>query len=159
MDWANNALLGTIIGGLLAIAGGVVGTLLAARSARKTRMEELIAERKVTANAEAYSAIKEVQGRLIQDTIENTARAMAKHEAWFFQARLFLPGKFPDHWMNVRTDIGHYGALILRPGFDEAAANAIHGRITDAMSAAIREIYKDMGVAEMGFSARGGHVA
>jgi hypothetical protein len=152
----------TIIGGLLAIAGGLVGTIYGSHKVRSNRMEELIAERKVEANAEAYARAKQIQGMWIQASQEATTAAVLGHEEWFFKTRLFLPGKFPDLWMQVRNDIQHYGFMLHQSNREDKELQAVSERIKANLNQAILEIYADMKVPPMDLSAlgpSGGHTA
>jgi hypothetical protein len=157
-------MLDTIIGGLLAIAGGVLAQLLTARMVRKTRMDELVAERKVDANAEAYSRAKQIQGMWTQASEEATRAAVLSHEEWFFKTRLFLPGKFPELWMQARNDIQRYVFELHRPNrtdAHDAELQALSERIRANLNQAILEIYADMKVLPMDLSKLGetGHTA
>ncbi|HTU64325.1 MAG TPA: hypothetical protein VMF52_00125 [Steroidobacteraceae bacterium] len=149
-------MLDTIIGGLLAIAGGIIGQIITARMVRKTRMDETIAERKVEANAEGYSRVKQIQGMWIQASQEQTQAAMYGHEDWFFKTRLFLPGKFPDLWMQVRNDISSYGLMLHQPSREDSELQAISERIKSNLNKAVMEIYADMDVPPMDLTALGG---
>jgi len=55
-------MLRVIIGGLLAILGGFVATYYQAKKARKIRMDEIIAEKKIQASAEAFTKFTELKG-------------------------------------------------------------------------------------------------
>jgi hypothetical protein len=140
------SLLGALIGGLLAIVGGLIGAIYAARTVRKTRMEELIAERKITANAEAYSALKEIQGLFIQAAPEVTNQALQAREGWFFSNRLFFPGNFPALWLSIRNDIQDYHFGLFSRTKDEKELAALSERIRSNLTAAIMEVYADMGL-------------
>ena len=66
-------MLSALIGGLLAISGGWFAHLHLLRSARKIKMDEAVAARKVTANAEAYRNIKIIEGAFIQIVSDGAA--------------------------------------------------------------------------------------
>jgi hypothetical protein len=162
MACGDTKMLDTIIGGVLAIAGGLLGTIYAARKVRSNRMEELIAERKVDANAEAYTRAKQIQAMWIQASQEQTEAALLNHEDWFFKTRLFLPGKFPDLWMQVRSDIQSYGFQLHQPSLKDSEMQDISERIKANLNKAILEIYADMKVPPMdlsGLGGGGGHTA
>jgi hypothetical protein len=125
MSDAMLSLLSALIGGSLAIVGGLIGAIYAARTVRKTRMEELIAERKITADAEAYSALKEFQGLFIQAAPEVTNKALQAREEWFFNNRLFFPGKFPALWLSIRNDIQSYHIGLFQRTKDEKELAAL----------------------------------
>lgn len=74
------------------------------RYSRKIRMNEITAERKVTANAEAYKHTKYIE-TFPQRSAQEILAVMLSHEEWFFNNRLFLPGKFPAKWLSIRNDL------------------------------------------------------
>lgn len=69
-----------MLGGLLAILGGLVATWIQSRNARKKRMEEITAERKVSANAQAYSHAKAIQSTFSQASPPKALGLILKHE-------------------------------------------------------------------------------
>lgn len=134
----------TFLGGLLAILGGWGAIWYQLRSNRKNRMDEVTAERKVTANAEAYAYTKEVQSSLTQTCLEDTRRLILNREEWFFNQRLFLPGHFPAKWLSVRNSVQK---LILWQSDKTKTAEektTLHEQIKNTTDEAIDEIYKDM---------------
>ena len=159
MSDAMLSLLGALIGGVLAIVGGLIGAIYAAKTVRKTRMEELVAERKVTANAEAYSALKEIQGLFIQASAETTEKALLAREEWFFSNRLFFPGKFPALWLTIRHDIQSYNFGLNKRTKDEKELAALHERIKANLTAGIMEVYKDMQLDPIKLDIDTGHAA
>lgn len=144
MHFIDSPLWNTLLGGLLAIAGGLIGAIYAAKTVRKNRMEELIAERKIAANAEAYSYVKEIQGMFVQAAPEATRAKIFQREEWFFSNRLFLPNKFPKLWLTARNDLGTYCLMLADQNKDNAKVQAIEQRIKATLTAAILEIYADM---------------
>ena len=84
----------TLLGGLLAILGGWSATWYQLRNARKNRMDEIIAERKVTANAQAYSYAKEIESSLIQNDPTETFQLILSREEWFFNNPYFFRAHF-----------------------------------------------------------------
>ena len=134
----------TLLGGALAIAGGWGATWYQARKARKIRMDEVIAERKVEVNAEAHSRMKRIEGSFLQQNLEDTLNLVMSHEQWLFDSYLFLPGRFGDHWLRIRNDLHK---LVRWQGIkppDELTA--LDKQIEASISAAIDEIYKDTGL-------------
>lgn len=134
----------TILGGLLAILGGWGATWYQAKNARRNRMEELTAERKILANGEAYAYTKEIASALIQADIRDVASLIAQREEWFFRSRLFLPGTFPEKWLELRNVILK---LARRETSDSASPKDIESfqqRAESLAEQAIEEIYKDM---------------
>jgi len=71
-------------------------------------MDEVVAERKVEVNAQAYSHIKDIQGSFLQATTKDTNNLILKYEQWFFDNRLFQPGKFPTLWLSIRANVNKY---------------------------------------------------
>ncbi len=70
----------TLLGGFLAILGGWFAIWYQLRNTQKNRMNEVTAERKVTANAQAYAYMKEVQSKLFQEDSKSTLKAILSHE-------------------------------------------------------------------------------
>ena len=134
----------TALGGLLAILGGLIANWIQLRYTRRIRMDEIIAERKVTANAQAYSHMKEIEASEVQEDTGSTREIMQKYEQWFFDNRLFLPGKFPEKWLLVRNDLFK---LARWQTIDSKTPDELFGleeRISATISDAIDEVYKDM---------------
>jgi len=137
-------MLETLIGGLLAIVGGWSATWYQLRNARKNRMDEIIAERKVTANAQAYAYAKDIQSSLIQNDLPDTLQRILSREAWFFNNRLFLPGTFPAKWLSARNDLQKLIRWQQDTTKTSEEKNALEERIQTSVTEAIDEIYKDM---------------
>lgn len=132
-----------IIGGILAILGGMVSIWFQTSRARKNRMEEIIAEKKVQINAEAYSRMKEIEAMLIQESPKNTLKTIIDHEVWFLNTRLFLPGKFPDKWLSIRKGLNKAVRLEGQPDkVDELTK--LEKDLSNIAEEAILEIYEDM---------------
>ena len=99
-------MLPTLLGGALAIIGSWSATWFQLRNTRKNRMNEIVAERKVTANGQAYKYAKEIEASTIQITSPKDVLAkILSLEEWFFTNRLFLPGRFPAKWLTIRNDL------------------------------------------------------
>lgn len=139
-----NPIWGVLLGGLFAIVGGYIATASQTRFARERRMEEVIAEKKVAANSEAYSRIKRVSSLMVQSTIKETFDYMAKNEVWLFDNRLFLPGKFPDKWLTIRNGLSK--ALRLEQQLPSTATelSELEGKLSKIATEAGNEIYKEM---------------
>lgn len=139
-----------MIGGLAAILGGIIGAYLQAKYARRIRMDEEIAKRKVATNAEAYRRMKTIQSMLIQSSMREVQEKITGWEGWFFDARLFLPGKFPDKWLSIRN--GVYKTIRLKSQLSKGDQNTadelteLEGNLSELANQAIDEIYKDMGL-------------
>lgn len=134
----------TLLGGLLAILGGWGAAWYAAKNARENRMKEIVAERKVSANAEAYSHVKEIQRQFVQSSPEDTLKCMIDCEAWFFSTRLFLPGEFPAKWLAIRNDLQKFIRWRQDPSKTVDQKFALSKNISSTLTEAIDEIYKDM---------------
>jgi hypothetical protein len=132
-----------ILGGLLTMAGGLIATYLQMRYIRKNKMEEVIAERKIVINAQAYSYMKEIEGRLIQGGSKVAYEAIMRYEKWFFESRLFLPGKFPEKWLMARNYLGKV-IILENENKDVAKISKYRVIIADNVNKAIDEIYSDM---------------
>jgi hypothetical protein len=137
-------MLDTLLGGFLAILGGIVATWYSAKNTRKSRMEEVIVERKVSANAEAYSSVKDIQSHFTQSSATQTLALIHQHENWFFNNRLFLPGEFPAKWLSVRNDLQIYCRLEVTPSTPTEDIVALAIRIRATLTGAVEEIYRDM---------------
>ena len=95
-------MLQVIIGGLLAIAGGFVATYYQAKKARRIRMDEIMAEKKIQANAEAFTKFTELKGATMVGTTKAAVGAIESQMEWLFKNRLFLPGEFYSKWFSLR---------------------------------------------------------
>jgi len=133
-----------LAGGFLTILGGMIATWYQAKNARRIRMDEIIAEKKVTINQEAYSRIVEIISMLTQSTLQETNRKILEYEDWFFESRLFLPGKFPDKWRSLR--LGLFKALMLQKKSPKTAdeVTKLKEHLDKLAEEAREEIYKEM---------------
>ncbi len=136
----------TIVGGLLAILGGWGATWYQSRNTRKLRMDEVVAERKIQVNAEAYSCMKRVQSHLLQSDVDTTSAVIQEYEEWFFDNRLFLPGHYPEKWLTVRNNVGKLRLWEKSNSKTPEEIAALDKAIEKAVEDAIDEIYKDMGL-------------
>ena len=69
-----------LLGAILSTFGGAAVIWVQAKFARRTRMDELIAEKKVEANKQAYSRIKVIESMLVQAKLEDVAKQMQMDE-------------------------------------------------------------------------------
>lgn len=132
-----------ILGGVIALAGSWGAIYFQLRFTRKNRMNEVVAERKVESNAKAYSNIKSLQGHFTQSSPEESLQFMYDNEEWFFDNRLFLPGEYPDLWMEIRTDL----RKLARKQHSETPSEELvelDRKISETINRAVLEIYKDM---------------
>lgn len=132
-----------LLGGVIALAGSWGAIYFQLKHTRKNRMNEVVAERKVESNAKAYSNIKSLQASFVQSTLDESLQFMYDNEEWFFDNRLFLPGEFPELWMEVRTDLRK---LIRERELDTPSEELVEldEKITKTIDRAVLEIYKDM---------------
>jgi hypothetical protein len=87
----------TLLGGLLAVVGGWGALYFQLRYAKKNKMDEIVAERKVTANAQAYSFTKQIRHLLKREGPKSSLNKILHHEEWFLNNRLFCRGNFPQN--------------------------------------------------------------
>ena len=137
-------MLELLLGAFLAILGGWGAIWFQQRYARKIRMDEITAERKVTANAEAYAYVKEVKSSLLQKNTEDTLKLVLAREEWFFSNRLFLPGKFPAKWLSIRNDLHRLKRWQGGASKTPEEITALEEQIEQSATDAIDEIYEDM---------------
>lgn len=138
-----------ILGGLLAIIGGIIGSFLNAKWARRKRMDEIIAQKKIDANQAAYQHIKQIEALLIQGTLEQVRDEINKYEAWLFNNRLFLPGRFPDKWLELRNGIG---VILHRRKAGKSQPEELtkmEMELKQINQEAMDEIYKDMNMEKL----------
>ena len=133
----------TIVGGLLAILGGFVATWLQVRHSRRIKISEVVAEKTVTANAEAYAFVKQVSSALKSDT-GRALDFMLEKENWFFANRLFLPGKFPDKWLTLRNGLIRAQELRRDTKANYGEIGQLKSKLHATAEAAILEIYSEM---------------
>jgi len=142
-------MLNILLGGILAILGGIAGAWLQAKYARRTRMDQIIAERAVDANSEAYAHMKDIEAKLVQDTLQNTYRTILKQQEWLIKSRLYLPGRFPDKWFAIRNKLTKAVRLQQKLAKTTTQQTAdkltqLEGELKDLVEEAILEIYKEM---------------
>jgi hypothetical protein len=96
-------IIGIILGGMLAIVSSFIAIWYQAKKTRKIRMDEVIAEKKITANAEAYEKMKYIASWLINKSLKDVLDFIHQNQEWFFKNRLFPPDKFPNKWITIRN--------------------------------------------------------
>lgn len=138
-----------IIGGILATFGGMIGIWFQAKNARKIRMDEIIAEKKIQANNEAYIRIKMIEAMLIQADLDDVKSKFYEYDEWFFNTRLFLPGKFPDKWLSIKNNL--IKAIGLKRSLPDSATELtkLEDYLDKLKDEAIDEIYKEMELPDM----------
>ncbi len=142
-------MLQVIVGGVLAILGGIAGVWIQARYARKIKMDEIIAEKKIEANREAYNRIKMIEAMLIQATLEDVKKKLDEDSDWFFNARLFLPADFPGKWLSIKSNL--IKAIGLQRQLPQTAdeLTKLQERLRKLKDEAIDTIYKDMNLSKI----------
>jgi len=143
-----DAILAAILAGLLAIGGGFVATWFQQRTTRRTRMNAIIAERKVKANAEAYQYMKEIERSLIQRSDAETLALITARDAWLSANRLFLPGSFPEHWTSLRITLQWLVGSPLEGPRDPDQTHRLRLKALRLAKDALQEVYEDMGIEE-----------
>jgi hypothetical protein len=135
----------TLLGGSLTLLGGWAAIYFQFRYARKNKMNEIVAERKVTTNAQAYAYMKEIKSIFTQKKDAKAAvERILRREEWFFDNRLFLPGEFPSKWLSVRNDLLTLARSKESNTGTPEELTALNNRIESTCTEAIMEIYKDM---------------
>jgi hypothetical protein len=141
-----------MLGGLLAVLGGWGAIWYQFRVTSERRMKELLADRKIEANAQAYSIIKEIQGHLLQSDTQTTHQQILDKEEWFFKTRLFLPGRFPEKWLSMRDDVRRLGFWEESSSRTPEEMAELLTQIDSTVKDAILEIYNDMDLKPIDFS-------
>jgi len=143
-----DAILAAIVGGLIAIAGGLVAAWFQLRVARRARMHAIIAEKKVKANAEAYQYMKDIERSLVQRSDEETLLQLRERDAWLAANRLFLPGSFPEKWASLRITLQWLVGSPIEGPRDPDSAHRLRMKALRLAKDALAEIYEDMGIKE-----------
>ena len=132
------------LGALSAILGSFLAMRYQIKKARKIRMDEIIAERKVHTNGEAYAKMKDIASRLAQSTLENVLRVILENEKWFFRNRLYLPGKYPNKWITIRNKVSEAIRSQLQSPEKADELASLKKALIKIANEAIDEIYKEM---------------
>lgn len=139
-----------ILGAFLSIAGGVTGSIVMAwvnsRWTRYNRMEDILAEKKILHNRIAFAHMKTIEGLLVQGTIENARDELEKRSEWFFNNAIFLPTKFCEKWLTLRSGahiVSIYEKEINRTITPEQLVNA-YQRLSTLAKELLSIIYADM---------------
>ena len=155
-------LIGVFVGALLAILGGFMAIWYQTKKARQVRREEIIAEKRIEANREAFSRIIDLRAVMLQSTPEQVLEWIGRNEKWFFDSRLFLPGDFAEKWLAVRQ---YCQRLVkLKTTLEQIKDELRKGGIIDEMvecesyctqltDKALGEIYRDMNISPIAIEA------
>lgn len=141
-----DAILAAVVGGLIAIAGGLVAAWFQLRIARRARMHAIIAEKKVKANAEAYQYMKDIERSLVQRSDEETLLQLKERDAWLAANRLFLPGSFPEKWASLRITLQWLVGSPMEGPRDPDGAHRLRMKALRLAKEALGEVYEDMGI-------------
>jgi hypothetical protein len=155
-------MLEIIVGGALAISGGIIGTWLQARFSRRAKMGEILAEKRVNACEEAFKRMLDIRASMWGDRIENAAIKFEENANWFVENRLFLSGKFSGAVSGLRLSLSKAARLARiigkEPGFHESPEkeNEMIDKLTETETRsnrladeALDELLRDMGLTEM----------
>ncbi len=135
-----------LLGGALSMAGGAFATWIQTKFARRTRQQELIAEKRIEACEQAYPRIKEIESMLDQCTKEDVRRKMHEYEQWFFDHRLFLPERFANKWLGIRYGLDR--SPLLEEKIPETADRLTNlwKSVREMADEAVREIEREIGI-------------
>jgi hypothetical protein len=136
------SILTAVVGGLLAIFGALTAHWFQKRSTLRTRMNQVIAERKVSANAEAYKNLKLIESHLAEHGDAEALKLADGREDWLVANRLFLPAAFMDTWLSLRTTL-RWLADHSTTG-DSESHRRLRLQALRLVKEAMREIYHDM---------------
>lgn len=143
-----DAILTALLGGLLAIAGGFVAAWFQLRITRRTRMNTIIAEKKIKANADAYQYMKEIERSLVERTDAETLALIKERDAWMSGNRLFLPGSFPEKWEALRITLAWLVGSPMEGPRDPETTHRLRLKALHLAKEALTEVYEDMGIEE-----------
>lgn len=94
-----------LLGGVIGLAGSVSVVAYQTHKAKRVRMDEAIADKKVIANGEAYGVLKMLQASLSQGTYSRSLDFIEDKEPWMIDNRLFLPQDFASNWWTIRAGL------------------------------------------------------
>ena len=137
-------------------AGGFLAMWYQAKKTRRVRREEMMAERQIEANADAFNHIVDLRFVMQQNTPEKVLEWLGQNEKWFLASRLFVPSGFAGKWMAI----GKYCRRLvklnakLKQMDDEMRKGGIIDEMRECESycskladEALGEIYRDMNIA------------
>jgi len=149
------AIIQILIGGLLVSLGGFLAIWYQAKTIRRIRREDIMAERQIEANAEAFSRIADLRAVMLENTPEQVLKWIGQHQKWFLDTRLFLPCKFAEKWLSIGKYCRRLVMLSskLKQMNDEMRKGGImdemcecESRCTKLADEALSEIYRDMNI-------------
>lgn len=143
-DAVVGALLVAVVAGLLAIAGAFTANWFQARTTLRTRMNQVIAERKVLADADALKCLKLIENHLAEHTEAGALALMLGREDWLSANRLFLPAGFAEVWIALQTTLRWLTEGPPGSGNDFEDAHRLRLRALRYTKRAAQSIYRDM---------------
>jgi hypothetical protein len=138
------AILAAAVGGLLAIAGGFAANWFQMRITLRMRMNQLIAERKVSADADALKYLKLIESHLAEHSDAQALALMLGREDWLFGNRLFLPAGFAELWISLQTTLRWISEAPDEAARDFEDVHRLRVRALRYVKQAAQEIYHDM---------------
>jgi hypothetical protein len=144
VDSLFSSVLVAFVGGVLAIAGAFAASWFQARITMRTRMNEVLAERKVTANADAYVYLKTIESRLAERNDAEALSLLMDQENWLMANRLFLPAAFTETWQALRQTL-RWLADTSAAG-DSETLRRLRLQALKFVKEAMRQVYRDMDV-------------
>ncbi len=138
-----NNLLPVVVGGLLAIAGGIIGTIFKVKYAQRVKLQEEIALRKVVVFQAAYSKLKTLESLHGQGPEGSAFKEVMGYEGWFWENRLFFPGEYAQVWIELKQALR---ILWRRQKHGDRAGTTIpklESEVDNLIAKAIDEIYKE----------------
>ena len=148
-------LIGLFVGAMLASLGGFLAIWYQTKKTRQVRREEIMAEKHIEANIEAFNQITDLRSVMEQSTPEQVLEWITRNEKWFCDSRLFLPGNFVEKWLSMRKYCQRIVKLntTLAQIKDELRKGVIIGEMgecesycTELADKALDEIYNDMNI-------------
>ncbi len=94
-------ILQILLGALLVIVGGFLAIWYQAKKVRQIHREEIIAEKQIEANTEAFNRITDLRAVMLENTPEKVLQWISQNEKWFLDSRLFLPRNFALKWLSI----------------------------------------------------------
>ncbi len=149
------AIIQILIGGLLVSLGGFLAIWYQAKTIRRIRREEIMAEKQIEANREAFNRITDLRAVMLENTPEQVLEWIGLNQKWFLDSRLFLPCKFAEKWLSIGKYCQRLVSLStkLKQINDEMRKGGImdemreyESHCTKLADEALGEIYRDMNI-------------
>lgn len=143
---SNHELFYIFIGMAISLIVQFAGAFIANRFKRSDRMEEVIAERRVNANQQAYRHTKNIQGLLIQKKLEDVRKGLDDNQDWFFNNALYLPENFKSRWCSIRSVSAELSIYENNLPTTKDSVIGGYNQLTRLINEAFSAIYVDMGL-------------